>query len=93
MSYIDDLISAELPSKATGSFSTMLKLLQDLNIPVSQSKLSPPSTTLNCLGITIDSVQCTMSIPADKMADILRKCGDFVKQTVYNKNQLQSVLG
>ena len=49
MSYIDDLLGAENGSKAQESFDTMHKLLKDLNIPISEEKLThtpPPPPTL-----------------------------------------------
>ena len=73
----------------------MLKLLQDLYIPVSKSKLCPPPPTsmqLNCLGIMVDTVGVTLSIPQDKMYDIISKCLTFFHQKVYTKTQLQSVI-
>ena len=50
MSYVDDLLGSETPSKAVASYETLYKLLQDLGIPVSNSKLCPLSTKIMCLG-------------------------------------------
>ena len=63
MLYINDLLGAELPSKANSSFHCMINLLKDLNIPIFQSKLTAPTTKMMCLGIEVESVQATLSIP------------------------------
>ena len=93
MSYVDDLLGAETPSKAVASYETLYKLLRDLRIPVSDSKLCPPSTKITCLGIDIDSVQCTLSIPDKKLEEILNNCKEFIKHKTFTKKQLQSLIG
>ena len=93
MSYIDDLLGAEVGSKAQESFDLMCNLLQDLNIPVSPKKLPPPTTHIICLGIEIDSVKASMSIPKDKLQEILSACEKFLQLTHFTKKQLQSLLG
>ena len=93
LSYIDDLLGAEIPSKAQASYDTLVSLLQELRIPVSKSKLCPPSTKIICLGIHIDSVEATLSIPDQKLQEILHNCVDFLKLKKFTKRQLQSLIG
>ena len=93
MSYVDDLLLAELPSKSMHSYTTLLKLLENLNIPVSQAKLCPPSTTVTCLGILVDSLKGTVSVPSEKLEEIIQKCKHFLTLKTFTKNQLQSLLG
>ena len=93
MSYIDDLLGAETGVKAQNSFDTMYNLLRDLNIPISESKLTPPTTRIVCLGIQIDSESATLSIPVEKLEEILQACKSFVKLQKFTRKQLQSILG
>ena len=93
MSYNDDLLGAEVFNKAQESFDLMCKLLQDLNIPTSPAKLTPPTTRIVCLGIKIDSVKASMSIPKNKLEEILLACERFIKLPHFTKKQLQSLLG
>ena len=90
LSYVDDLLGAEIPSREQASYDTLYQLLQDLNIPVSRSKLCPPSTKITCLGIDIDSVE---AIPEQKLQQILENCKDFLKLKKFTKRQLQSLIG
>ena len=80
MTYYDDMLSAETPKNAEASFNHLYTLLQDLRVPISTSKLAPPSTRVTCLGIQIDSVKQTLAIPNDKLADIIKKCSDALSK-------------
>ena len=92
-SYVDDLMSAELGPRAQAGFDTLCKLLSNLCIPLSQSKIIPPSTTMVCLGIHIDSVLQTLSIPKQKLRDIVDKCIETRNKSHITKKGLQSVIG
>ena len=56
-------------------------------------KLVPPSTAVNCLGILVESVQKTISIPSDKLAEITQLCADWNSKTYCSKRDLQSLFG
>ena len=85
MTHIDDLLGAELPSKAESSFKFKVKLLQDLTFPISKSKLT--------LGIEVNLVKVTLSIPSSKMKEILKECVEFRQRKYFTKRQLQSIIG
>ena len=91
--YIDDLIYTGLPSNINDSFQFLLKLLQELGLDISQKKLVPPSTSVVCLGIHINTVDRTLSIPDNKLAEIVNICKSWVSKTYCSKKQLQSLLG
>ena len=61
--YIDDLIYTGLPSEIHNSYQFLLNLLQELRLDISRKKLIPPSTSVICLGILVDLVNKTISIP------------------------------
>ena len=91
--YIDDLIYTGLPSDIHTSFHFLLNLPQDLGLDISQKKLVPPSTSVVCLGICIDMVTRTLSIPDQKLAEIVDICKSWTSKTYCSKRQLQSLLG
>ena len=91
--YIDDLIYTGLPSNIHNSFQFLLKLLQELGLEISQKKLVAPHTTVVCLGIQIDTVSRTLSIPQKKLEDIVALCKSWVTKTYCSKRALQSLLG
>ena len=92
MSYVDDLLGAEIPSKAGASYEKFINFFRILeSLLVSQN--CPPSTKIMCLGIEIDSVQATLSVPDHKLQEILQSCKDFIKYKTFTKKQLQSLIG
>ena len=91
--YIDDLIYTGLPSHIHESFAFLQKLLQDLGLQISLKKLVAPSTSVVCLGILIDTVTRTISIPQGKLQEIVQLCNQWSTKTYSSKKDLQSLLG
>ena len=91
--YIDDLIYTGLPQHIYRSYDTLIALLQELGLEISQSKLVAPTTTAICLGIEIDNINRTLKVPTDKLLEIQQICKKFACKTRVTKNQLQSLLG
>ena len=67
---IFNLIYIDLPSKIHQAYNFLLSLLQDLWLQVSQRKPVPPHTEFICLGIVVNTITKTISIPSDKLQEI-----------------------
>ena len=93
LNYIDDLCYCELPSKIDAAFQSLLKLLQERGLDISNKKLTPPSTKVVCLGILFDTEAKTISIPEDKLQAIVHTCRSWTGRTSCSKTELQSLLG
>ena len=91
--YIDDLVYIGPPDEIYNAYNYIIKLLQQLGLDISKEKLVPPTTSLICLGIQVDVVQKTISIPQDKLYQIHNDCKTWVGRTTCTKRQLQSLLG
>ena len=91
--YIDDLIYIGLPSEIQDSYQFLLKLLQDLGLDISVSKLVSPSTSVICLDILVDTINKTISIPEQKLQEIKDTCRKWPSKTYCSKTELQSLLG
>ena len=91
--YIDDILGIELPSRVDASFDALGHLLSHLGFEISQNKLVKPSTCVNCLGILVDTKNFTLSIPPQKMQEILDMCQTWRQKTHCTKRQHQSLLG
>ena len=72
--YIDDLIYIGLPSVIRTPYDFLLSLLQQLGLQVRSKKLCPPSTNVTCLGIQFDTENHIMSIPVDRLQEIISMC-------------------
>ena len=89
----NDLIYIGLPSSVDQAYHSLLDLLQELDLEISQKKLHAPDTKVVCLGILIDTIQRTMSILQDNLEQIIKMCTDWSDKRVCTKNQLQYLLG
>ena len=85
ITYIDDMMSGELPENAERSCHSLVTLLSDLSVPISRGKLTPPTTKMVCLGIEIDSVKQTLAIPSEKIHNILNECRFVLSKNVISK--------
>ena len=90
--YIDDLIFTGLPSKIHQAYQFLQDLLSKLGLDISYKKLVPSSISVVCLGILIDTVDRTISIPPQKLQDIVCMCRNWSSRTYCSKNHLQSLL-
>ena len=91
--YVDDILGLGIELQAHEAFRYLLGILKDLGFPISQSKLVAPTTRCNCLGIIVDTKERTLSIPHQKLKEILAKCERTIRCTVITVRDLQSVIG
>ena len=92
LNYIDDLVYIALPSEIEASYQCLLDLLQQLGLEISRKKLVAPCTAAICLGILVDSVNRTISIPDGKLKEIVDICQVWRSKTICTKTQLQSYI-
>ena len=91
--YIDDIIGHLVMSKFKASFDALTALLLELGFDISKKKVVQPATRVTCLGVDIDTVEFTVSIPPDNVSEILSECQLWADRNEYTKKQLQSLLG
>ena len=91
--YIDDLIYTGLSSEIQDSYQFLLKLWQEFDLDISYKKLVSPATSDTCLGILVNSVSRTISIPNKKLQEIIQNSKEWFHKTYCSKTDLQSLLG
>ena len=91
--YIDDLIYPAMPHEIHEAYASLLSLLNDLGLEISEKKLIPPTSKAICLGIEIDAYNKTLSIPLEKLEEIKNMCNTWTTKIRATKTQLQSLLG
>ena len=91
--YIDDLINVGLPSEIHQAYSALFDLLAKLGLDISTQKLVQPTTSVVCLDTQVDTIANTVSIPSDKLLEIILLCQALVFKKTCTRNQLQSLLG
>lgn len=91
--YIDDMAGADTPIKAMSAFTRLRSLLFELGVSEAFDKACFPSTQMEFIGITFDSISLTMSIPTSKIEEILLELRSWSNKCTANKTQLNSLLG
>ncbi|XP_077790847.1 uncharacterized protein LOC144328967 [Podarcis muralis] len=93
--YLDDFLVAS--ASDTGDCSVLLQafadLTQELGVPLAADKTEGPSTRLTYLGILLDTVAQTSSLPSDKLANLRRVIEELLPLRKVSLRQLQSLLG
>ena len=93
INYIDDVIGFGTISTAKPSFEALKSLLHKLGLDISFKKLVTPTTKVTCLGVDVDTVDFTVSIPDQKLTEIIQICNNWTEKSQCTKKELQSLLG
>ena len=91
--YINDYVGAGIPIVATASYAALIGLMNELGLTISQKKLVSSSMQVTCLGMLIDTVNGTISIPPDKFCDVMDTLCQWLMRDIASKCELQSILG
>ena len=91
--YIDDFIMVASQEDAMGHFAKLSQLFKELGLPMNPDKVSPPTRTLTCLGITIDLDNNSLSIEKSKVEEIYAECLQVKSKTSLTRRKFQSLLG
>ena len=70
--YVDDFGGCDTPERAADSFHALQHLFHFLGIDSATEKDCPPSTFMVFLGILFNTVTMTMSIPQEKLSELLQ---------------------
>ena len=93
INHIDDFLGFGTPSVARQSFQTLVELMQELGLAISDKKLIHPTTQAVCLGVVVDMVSGTVSIPPDKLTQVQQIVHEWSDKKTCTKQQLQSLVG
>lgn len=91
---LDDFLVVDFPSSPPArSISTVKNLFKELGVPLSEQKTVGPSTRLEFLGITLDSVLMQASLPQDKLSRIREGIKLWSAAVSISKRDILSLLG
>ena len=93
INYIDDVIGFGTVSTAKPSFDTLQELLQKLGFDISFKQLVEPTTKVTCLGIEEYTKEFTISVPNEKLNNIMYVCNNWSDKSQCTKKELHSLLG
>jgi len=92
--YLDDFIIVDKSKKACRqAMQVLLQLLRELGFHINWEKVEGPTQVITFLGIRIDTVKMTLSIPQGKLDQIQEVLTKFKRRHRASKKQLQSLVG
>ena len=93
INYLDDLGSAELTHKAEEAFEELRQLLVQIGLKEAVEKTVPPCTVMVFLGIEVNSITLTLSIPLDKWNEIQGLLKTWIGKKSTNLKEVQQLAG
>ena len=91
--YIDDFYGPEVPSAAEPSFLRLNSLFDELGVLASPDKDTPPCTHMICLGVWIDTLAMTLSVPDFRGAELREELESWLHGVSFTKRQLKRLIG
>lgn len=92
--YVDDSFLAALTLSACSEQLSRVRIgMATLGMPIAEDKTELPCTRLLFLGITIDSMDMTISLGLDRVATIHSLVGEWLDRRSCSLHQLQSLIG
>ena len=93
--YLDDflLIGASGGQQCADALKESLRLCEALGVPIAPHKVVGPTTALPFLGILIDTEECMLKLPTDKLLRLKRVIGQWQGKKSCKKRDLLSLIG
>ena len=91
--YLDDFGGAELADNAAASFAHLGQLLNYFGLEEALDKAVAPTTKMDWLGITLDTLQWTMALKDSKLKELLTFLPQLLTRKRVRKVLLQKALG
>ena len=83
INHIDDLIWYALPSQVDKAFKDLCTTLQELVFGISSKKLVALVMAVVCLGVGINTITGTLSVPGEKLSTIKILCEHWAFKSVF----------
>lgn len=94
LAYLDDYCGAAASEQeAKDAYEAIHKITEFLGLELSADKCAPPSKQMDWLGFHFDTDQMTITIPQDKLHEILTECQQWMNSDRATKKQMQSLAG
>ena len=93
VNYLDDLGGAERAENAEVAYRELQLLLKDFGLCEAHNKSCAPSWCMVFLGIEVNTILLTLSIPKEKMDEILQVLSMWVERTSATLRDVQKLAG
>ena len=93
LNYVDDFVGAEHYKTVWAAYHALTHLLSILKVETSLDKIVTPTTRLEFLGITFDSISMTMEISKEKMREVQQELHTWLLKTTARRREVESLIG
>jgi hypothetical protein len=93
VNYLDDLGGAETVNKACDAYDALGGLFANCGLEESVQKGVAPTTRMEFLGITVDTVKLTLEVTPDRVTEISLLVEAWLRKKKASLRDLQSLLG
>ncbi|VDH90882.1 Hypothetical predicted protein [Mytilus galloprovincialis] len=93
INYLDDFGGADTVDKADEAYIALGALLDSCGLEESKQKGVAPTTRMEFLGITVDTVKLTLEVTSDRVLEISLLVQAWLRKKKASLRELQSILG
>ena len=92
--YLDDIVFIS-PDKATADrdMTIVTELLKELGLPEATKKRQYPAQTVVWLGVKFNAEDMTISVPREKLAEVIGTVSEINKKVHMTRKELESLIG
>ena len=93
--YLDDFLTIDPPDSFTcqRNLNTIKQVCEQLGIPLALEKVEGPSTSLNSLGITLDTGRMEARLPIEKLQRAKELVSSWMTKKKTTKREILSLIG
>ena len=92
--YLDDFCGAgQSRSAAYDTKEAILRTFQELGVPIAEEKIEGPDTRIKYLGLIVDTVSMSVTLPEDKLSDLKSAITSCLGRSKITLRELQSLIG
>ena len=93
LNYVDDFLGAEHKNKVQQAFQHLTQLLEQLKIDTAPEKIIPPTTRIEFLGVTFDSISMTIEVTKERVQEMLWELNQWNTKSAATRKELESLIG
>lgn len=94
LAYLDDFAACSFEyANALESYHHFLRISDSLGLQLAKDKCVKPSTSAEWLGYEIDTIAMSVSIPQNKILEVIHECQLWAHKRRASKHMIQSLLG
>lgn len=88
-----DFYGAGFPHRSQQSFQRMNSLFDEVGVLAAAEKDTPPCHQMNCLGVWINTLDITLSVPSFRLIEVQQELQTWLVKSSFKKCELQRLLG